>query len=332
MVQKIKSYLTLLGWLIPGLGYTQRIDHTASFRQMTQPTFIRLHYDNDFFRATDFYYSQGYSIEAVHPALRKNPLTRLLIKARATQARYGLAFEHYGFTPTNIQSKAILMGDRPFAAGLLLKTFSQSFDTLRRVRVSSMLSTGMMGPVALGGQIQSTLHRLLNGVEPRGWQHQIRNDMILNYSLRYEQQFYAYRQALSMSVLADAQVGTFLNGLQTGVIVMAGRFNSPFGPPVRKGLGPMQVYGYIQPLVRLVAYDATLQGGLLNRSSPYVLGAHQLRRTTMQANVGAVFSYKHLYLEYYQSVLSREFVTGQSHQWGGVKMGLSLDTFTHSIK
>ena len=329
MVHKIKTYLALLGWLFPGLGVAQRIDHTASFRHISQPTFIRLHYDNDFFRATDYYYSQGYSIEVVHPVLRKNPLTSLLIKAKTTQAQYGLAFEHFGFTPTTIRSDVIELGDRPFAACLLLKTFSQSLDTLRRVRVSSALSTGMMGPVALGGQIQAALHRLLNGVEPRGWQHQIRNEVLLNYSLTYEKQLFAYRHALSVSALAQAQLGTFSDRFQTGVVVMAGRFESPFVHTPNKGRLPMQLYVYAQPLVSVVAYDASLQGGLLNRSSPYVIAAGQLARTTLQANVGVVFSYKHLYLEYYQSMLSREFATGQSHQWGGVKMSLSFDAFAH---
>lgn len=327
-MHKIKSFLALLGWLIPGMGLAQRIDNTASFRQMGQDKFIRLHYDNDFFTATDYYYTQGYTVEVVNPVLRKNPLTRLLLKAPGHQVQYGLAFEHFGFTPTSIQSKAILVGDRPFAGCMLLKTFSISTDTLRRVRISSVLSTGMVGPVALGGEIQAALHRLLNGVEPHGWQHQIRNDVILNYTLNYEKQLYAYHHALSVSATAQAQVGTFADRLQTGVVVMAGRFDSPFGHTPNNRRLPMHLYVYAQPVVSVVAYDATLQGGPFNRSSPYVLKADQLARTTFQANVGAVFGYKNLYLEYYQSWLSPEFETGLPHRWGGVKIGVSFDPFT----
>ena len=328
----IKSYLAVWGWLIAGLGFAQRIDNTASFRQMSQDTFIRLHYDNDFFTATDEYYTQGYTLEVVHPALQKNPLTRLLLKLQGNQARYGLAFEHFGFTPTTIRSDAILVGDRPFAGGILLKTFTISTDTVRRVRVSSVLSTGMVGPVALGSPIQTALHRLLHGVEPHGWQHQIRNDVILNYSLTYEKQLYAYRQALLVSASAQVQIGTFVDRLQTGVVVMAGQFNSPFGTTPTRQCLPMQLYVYAQPLVSVVAYDATLQGGLLNRSSPYVIPADRLARTTYQANVGAVVGYKNLYLEYYQSVLGPEFDPGLSHRWGGVKMGVSFHALAHPVK
>ena len=90
---------------------------------------------------------------------------------------------------------------------------------------------------------------------------------------------------------------------------------------------PVQLYVYAQPLVSIVAYDASLQGGLFNKSSPYVISADQLTRLTFQANVGLIVHYKKLFLEYTQSVLSREFNTGLSHRWGGVKIGSSLGSF-----
>ncbi len=319
-----RIFFTLLGWSIAVSCLAQRIDNTASFRQTGSDTFIRLHYDNDLFTGTDYYYTQGYALEVINPALRKNPLTQLLIKRKRSQTQYGLTFEHTGFTPTSIQSNAIRVGDRPFAAAILLKSSGTSTDTLRRVRIVSVLSTGVMGPVALGSEIQTALHRLTNGIEPHGWQYQIQNDVILNYTFSYEKQLYAYRHALSVSALGQAQVGTFSDRLQTGVVVMAGWFNSPFGPTSNRSRLPVQLYVYAQPIVSLVGYDATLQGGLFNRSSPYVIQPGQLTRTTLQTNVGAVFTYKKLYLEYYQSALSREFDTGLSHRWGGVKIGVSF--------
>lgn len=327
-MHNVTRYLALLGWLIYNSGFAQRIDHTVSFRDINKGKVFRLHYDNDLFTTTDYYYTQGYNLELVHPALRKNPLNKLLLKAPGNQVRYGLAFEHFGFTPTSIRSNVIMVGDRPFAGVMLLKTFRLSTDSLRRVRVSSELSTGMVGPVALGGQIQAALHRLLNGDEPHGWQFQIANDVVVNYKLQYEKQLFAYRHALSVSATAQAQVGTLVNRLQTGVVVMAGRFDPPFGhTPTQRRL-PLHLYIYAQPLVSVVGYDATLQGGLFNRSSPYVLPADQLARTTFQTNVGVVFGYKTLYLEYAQSWLSPEFATGLSHRWGGVRFGVSFNPFT----
>ncbi|MBN8826705.1 MULTISPECIES: lipid A deacylase LpxR family protein [unclassified Spirosoma] len=326
-MQKHTIYLAILGCLLPLVNVAQRIDNTASFRQMGSDNYFRFHYDNDYFTATDRYYTQGYNVEVVNPALRKNPLTKLLVTLKGNPIQYGLSLEHFGFTPTTLGSDAILVGDRPFAACILVKTFSISTDTLRRVRVSSLLSTGMVGPIAFGYEMQAAIHRLINGVEPHGWQHQIRNDAILNYNLTYEKQLYAYRHALSVSATAQVQVGTFLNRAQTGVAVILGRFDSPFSQTTTSKR--LQLYAYAQPLVSIVAYDATLQGGLFNRSSPYVIPADQLTRTTFQANYGAVFRYKKLYLEYYQSLLTREFETGMPHRWGGIKIGVAFNVTSY---
>ena len=323
-IMQKRIFLSFLGWSIAVSCLAQRIDNTASFRQTGSNKFIRFHYDNDLFTGSDYYYTQGYALEVVNPALRKNPFTRLLIKSGGSQTRYGLAFEHTGFTPTSIRSNAIRVGDRPFAAAMLLKTFSIATDTLHRVSVSSELSMGMIGPIALGNEIQTSLHRLTNGVEPLGWQHQIRNDVILNYTFSYEKQLYTWRHTLLVSAMGQAQAGTFSNRLQTGMVMMAGWLNSPFGLTLNQRGLPMQLYVYAQPIVSLVGYDATLQGGLFNRSSPYVIPADQLTRATLQTTIGVVFTYKKLYLEYYQSALSREFETGLSHRWGGLKFGVSF--------
>ncbi len=323
-MQRFNAFFAVLWCLLPILGMAQRIDNTASFRQIDQAQYARLHYDNDYFTASDLYYTQGYNFEFVHPALRKNPLTALLITTNRNTAKYGLAFEHFGFTPTTIQSDAILVGDRPFAGAILLKTFSMSADTVRRIRVSSVLSTGMVGPVAFGGEMQTAIHRAINGITPQGWQHQIRNDVIVNYALTVEKQLYAYRNALSVSANGQVQAGTFVNRAQAGFVVMAGRFNSPFGNSPGIARSGLQLYGYAQPLVSVVGYDATLQGGLFNRDSPYTIPANQVKRATFQANFGAVLKYRNLYLEYYQSLLTREFETGRPHRWGGIRIGVSF--------
>jgi len=324
MKPQIKKYLGVLWCFAPVVGLAQRIDNTAAYRQINSPKYARFHYDNDFFAARDLYYTQGYSFEVVHEVLRKNPLTKLLIAAKGQNTNYGLAFEHFGFTPTSISSDAILTEDRPFAACMVLKTFGISVDTAQRVRVSSVLSTGVIGPMALGGEMQTAIHRWINGVQPRGWQHQISNDLIVNYSLHYEKQLYAYRNAISWSVNTEVQAGTLNNRLQTGFTLMAGRFESAFVNAAQGRSLPFQMYVYAQPLMGLVAYDATLQGGFLNRSSPYVISPAQISRVTFQGNFGAVLRFKKLHLEYSQSVLTKEFKTGLPHRWGGFKIGFSF--------
>jgi lipid A 3-O-deacylase len=76
--------------------------------------------------------------------------------------------------------------------------------------------------------------------------------------------------------------------------------------------------------VSFVGYDAALQGGLLNRSSPYTITGNQINRITFQNNYGLVLGFRKLYMEYYRTYISKEFKTGREHGWGGIKIGLAL--------
>ncbi|WP_374759086.1 hypothetical protein [Dyadobacter chenwenxiniae] len=44
---------------------------------------------------------------------------------------------------------------------------------------------------------------------------------------------------------------------------------------------------------------------------------------TFQDNFGLVVQCWRIYLEYYQSFLTKEFHTGMEHRWGGVKVGIA---------
>jgi len=77
-------------------------------------------------------------------------------------------------------------------------------------------------------------------------------------------------------------------------------------------------------LVNAIGYDATMQGGVFNRSSPYTIAAKDIKRVTLQQNFGVVLNFRKIYLEYFQSLLSPEFSGGKMHRWGGLKIGVKI--------
>lgn len=324
---RILFLLFLLSLLRPALSPAQRIDPTAAFRNLPNDKgYFRLHYDNDFFaRAkTDYYYTQGYSFEVGSPVFRHNPLSKLLLHLKGTEPAYGLAFEHFGFTPTSIRSNEILVGDRPFAGVILLKSFATSVDRERRQRLSVVLSTGMIGPVAFAGRMQAAIHRRTGNIDPQGWQYQIRNDVAINYELRHERQLVKVPRVLSIHSNAQLRVGTLSDKAQAGFTLTLGKFDSPLTSAKRSSERNFQFYLYSQSLGAVVGYDATLQGGLFNRNSPYTLKASELKRFTFQNNYGIVVSFWKIYAEYYRTYLSQEFKSGREHSWGGVKLGVAF--------
>ncbi len=311
---------------MPALSTSQRIDNTALQRTLQGKGYFRFHYDNDFFsrNITDYYYTQGYSFEVAHSVFAKNPLSKILLRFPDKPVTYGLAFEHFGFTPTSIKSDKILAGDRPFAGVIMLKSFSISVDTARRQRLSSVVSLGMVGPAAFAGQMQAAIHRWSGDAEPHGWQYQIRNNVVVNYELNHERQIVAIPDFLSLNTNAQVRLGTLSDKVQAGLTLSLGYFNSAFSSSQNSRKKDLQVYVYSQPLGSLIGYDATLQGGLFNRSSPYTLAANEINRFTFQHNYGVVLKVRKLYAEYYRTYLSREFKTGRTHVWGGLKLGVAF--------
>ena len=297
----------------------QVIDNTSSFKNTGSKSYFRFHYDNDYFTKTDEYYTQGITLEYAAPGIKKFPLSKLLIKPKQKEIVYGIAIDHYGYTPTSILSDEILYNDRPFCGNISLKTFLTATGNTQRITVA--LNTGIIGPAAGGRQMQTGIHRWLKNPLPHGWQYQIKNDVIINYQVKYEQQLINGGSTFLLNGMADIQAGTHNNKISSGFNFMAGHFNSPYAKAKSK---KVSYYLYAQPQVSVVGYDATLQGGIFNRSSPYTIAAKNISRVTFQGDYGLVLSFRKIYLEYCQSVLTKEFSTGTLHRWGGVRVGVNL--------
>ncbi len=318
-------YLTLLFLCLlsfPEMIYAQKIDNLASFRNMESESYFRFNYDNDYFAATDKNYTQGYSFEFVAPFLIKNPVNHLFFRSESSSNRYGIAVEHIGFTPRNIESPEIQEGDRPFAAAIMLKSFLISTNSEKRSRFTSSFSLGSIGPGAFGKEMQVGIHKATGNVIPEGWRNQIRNDVVLNYEVGYEKQLFRYRNFFSVQSNSNLQVGTLFTNASVGFNSVAGLINSPFSSEEKQR--KFQLYLYAQPLVKIVGYDATLQGGLFSNASPYTIPAGEVERFVGQINYGVVFKINNLYLEYTRTTINREFETGNSANWGGIKLGFGL--------
>ncbi|MEO7992272.1 MAG: lipid A deacylase LpxR family protein, partial [Chryseolinea sp.] len=264
--------------------------------------------------------------EFVSPVLKGNPLSTLLIIPKENKNQFGLAIEHNAYTPTSISSNKILYGDRPFAASLMVKTFVGSNHPSRHYRITSSLSLGMIGKVAGAHQIQQTIHKWINDTDPQGWQYQIKNDLILNYEVGIEKSIFLSRYFL-FNGLASGRVGTLNTKFSLGSTIMLGKLNSAitsaFSNVISVQKQKINFHLYAQPVINTVIYDATLQGGMIfNLDSPYTLSNKEIEHFTFQGNAGVVFTLGSFNIEYFQSVISKEFTTSHYHRWGGLRIGI----------
>ena len=299
----------------------QAISTVGIERSPQRDAWWRLVYDNDFFTATDKYFTQGMEIEIVTPALRRWPSRHLLIAPRSSVTRYGIAYEDDGYTASDLKVSAILRNDHPYAGTRQLRFFAMATDTARPMRISSSVTVGLIGQGAGGKEVQSYIHRITGNTIPQGWHNQIRNDVILNYEASVERRLLQRGSTLLLSGIAAGRVGTYNTAATIGATLMIGHVGLPFSVTTDGGCG---LYAYVKPQLNIVGYDATLQGGMLNHTSPYTISAGDVSRLVYRQQYGVVYRSGRHSVEYYRSIGTREFRGGIAHQTGGIQFTMPL--------
>ncbi|TGE26536.1 lipid A deacylase LpxR family protein [Hymenobacter metallicola] len=281
---------------------------------------------NDAFFRTDYYFTQGMTLNLVLPVFRKSPVNRILLPGPAGSVQHhGVKLVYDGFTPLRIQDDTIRRGDRPYASYIYAALYRIS--TGRNRRLTSGLNLGFIGPAAGAKGFQTKVHELLDAPTPRGWDYQVRNDLVLGYEATLEQQLLALGKAAELIGQGRASVGTLHTFAGAGLLLRLGKMNSYFqnlglaSRASRTGLQQFQLYATGQAEGRVVGYNATLQGGLFNRRSPYTLPASALKRAVGQGTVSLVAAYAGLSFRTSAVWITPEFRGSRPHAW--VQFGLS---------
>lgn len=310
--------ITPLSFVYPFILKGQHIDNQSFLTNFNEQKALHVHYDNDLFRGTDYYYTQGLNVLVKYPGLKKNPINRVLIGVKGdTLKQYAIGLESASYTPTNILSDTILSMDRPFAAATSFAFTKYARNNNRRYFLSSQLNLGMIGPAVLGKEIQTGIHKVTKNAIPHGWEYQIQNDFLLNYKLTFEKQLIQYRNFFGVSSLNQLNIGTFQTNVTTG-------FNCFLGikEPLFDAIKPsrFQFYIYSQSYFRLVFHDASLMGGVFNRSSELIYNYNQINPFLLEQHLGLCLKMNRFSVMIDLGFLTRELRIGSSHSWGGLKL------------
>ena len=181
------------------------------------------------------------------------------------------------------------------------------------------MSLGLIGPGAFGKEMQTKIHRLTGNKIPGGWDNQIQNDLVLNLKFDYEKQLLRYKELLSLQSITAFQLGTLFTNAMIGINTTFGLIDLPFSESGDSSA--FKLYAYAQPIVSIIGYDATLQGGIFTNDNPYEISSKDIERVTAQIDYGLILKYKRLYLEYTRTSITREFKTGNAAKWGGFRVG-----------
>jgi len=290
-----------------------------------------LNFDNDMFSNTDRYYTNGVVLGYTAPGLTNWSINRLMIaRNRNSIVHSSLSLHHGIFTPLTTKEQPTLSNDRPYSSTLYLRYSQTSEDALAGIRFTTAIEAGVIGDAALGQLLQRSVHAgIPTNDEPLGWETQIKNDLVLNYSVGIQKQLLKSRNA-EVYAEGSASAGTLHTRGTIGVNAVAGLFRPNLTPlpdqydKLSKAAGPWQVGIRGGMELRMIGYDATLQGGLFNKDNVYALKPEEMDRLVAAIHLGLFANYRKLGISLSQYYLSPEFREGREHFWGqiGVQYGL----------
>jgi lipid A 3-O-deacylase len=305
----------------------------ASMIVLSREKFLRISFDNDILDYTDRFYTNGIRFDFISPVFQQFPLSKLMVPYwRSGTNYYGISLVQNMYTPSTTKVDGILFGDRPYAAYLYLGTFKITNDPVKQFRQRSELDIGVIGSYSFGEYIQKSFHNEVptNSV-PLGWEYQIKNDLVLNYHLSYEKGIFN-RKNLDIILNGTGALGTLYTNVSGGFLFRTGMQNPYFvnlGQAKRKTnkenhLRNTQILFFVTSHGKLIGYDATLQGGLFNKSSDYTLSSSDISRLVYQGSAGITIVYSGVRLDIEQFILSPEFTDGMWHKWVHLAFTFSL--------
>jgi len=238
--------------------------------------------ENDWFAGPfnkDRHYSTGLRANWMSPTLYDAPqwlrdftdLPEMLLgfldprHAGQVRRRYGISVGQSLYTPEDKQATALVKDDRPYAAwlylGLSLQTIrydgskgEKEQDAIRQD--TWQLDVGVVGPAALGKQVQNNFHELINAPKSQGWDNQLHNEPGIN--LTFERKWRIGRARLfdePLKLRSDVipMVGLSLGNVNTyaaaGAVVRIGQdLGNDFGPPrIRPSLPGSETFDLEDP-------------------------------------------------------------------------------------
>ena len=112
-------------------------------------------------------------------------------------------------TPDDLSRKDLIVDDVPYAAALAVQNTWIAYDDRRLYGFGWLL--GVMGPAALGEEVQTGFHSMIGGEEPMGWDNQLHNEPLINF-------YYEQKRKLVRSSFGDIAAGV---GASLGNLVSA---------------------------------------------------------------------------------------------------------------
>jgi len=151
--------------------------------------FFKLNQSNDLFTylyQSDKYFTDGVNIELAHSIFNNKVADAVLFGFKNTPfVDFSLSLNQDMYTPTNTKLTTVDSTDRPYAGQLYATYAKYSNHFYKGKKIGSSVFIGIQGPGAFAGESQNFVHSAINNDSTNGWDNQLSNGLILDYSIQY---------------------------------------------------------------------------------------------------------------------------------------------------
>jgi lipid A 3-O-deacylase len=241
---------------------------------------LSLTFENDLVTGTDRDYTHGSLLTWLSPEVQGEHWARRLIErvpglTYGDRLRYSFSLGQNIYTPKDTQTRRQLTNDRPYAGWLYLGVSAVAYDAQYELMQSFEVNLGVVGPPALGRQVQNTVHRLIDSPETKGWKHQLDTEpgLVVSYERKWREFHYRPsegRFGIDMLPHVGVSLGNIATYVAAGGEVRVGfdleeDFGAPRIRPSPPGStffrsGGLSGYVFLGAEGRLVARDIFLDG------------------------------------------------------------------------
>ena len=280
----MRLYLSIFLLLIGSSNTT--FSQADSVKRFTREFSLTI--DNDILFFNDWYYSAGHELvyrRLVQPERRIHQYFNQ-IKSVPSKILIGFCYGNKIFTPRETFSRITQKMDRPYAGWNYV---GFSITRLKGLSTISQLEAevGVVGEISGMGQIQSWWHKRVGFPEPRGWNSQISNEVVLNVNY---QLLKSIKVAPEIEFLSTSGVfgGTGLNKLSQDFTMRLINFNALTQSTWFNGrLGydgtddNEEIFIFINYGIDYIISNIFLEGSLFDNPSPFIVSAQTwvLRRS-----------------------------------------------------
>lgn len=280
--------------------------------------------ENDVFTGSDQHYTNGLRLSYLSrqddvPDYIRAFATAMPFVELGARLRAGYALGHNIYTPNNTKASGLVTDERPYAGYLYagMAVVAESDSRSGNILDTWELDIGIVGPMALGEEVQNNFHSLIGSPKAQGWKNQLKDEPVV--SLTHERKWRhlwrhpVYGLGFDFTPHVGGSFGNLVTYLNLGATLRVGQgLARDYGPPrIRPSLPgsgffmPHDGFGwYVHAGVdgRAMAHNIFLDGNSFRDS-------HSVDSKTWVGDMqmGLVLTFSTLRLAYTHIYRTREF-------------------------